>query len=196
MFTFVACYNTELIYFRLARTLFESIHQKAKELDAAIFQEQITTGLFNGNLPIPEHLLDHMREMAENGVVRPYFGATSATGQGGDEIVIHRDFAILQSKHSASKEPTRIKIPQEDIFLIGRSDSMGVNPSKLDPNYFQFNIKGKEFETLHQWEHWRPEEAFTERYTYHFSGSTLGMAVNVKDRHQQIEIDITDYDDW
>ena len=70
---------------------------------------------------------------------------------------------------------------------------MAENKDLID---IKFSIWGQEYHNLKKWAEWKEEQAFTGRYEYRFSTSSIGIGTHVYDLEHDISINITDYDSW
>lgn len=169
----------------------EKIHKQINDwqvvLDKMVFDEQMKTGSFHGRFPIDDTRQLRMQKMHEKGIIRPYYGATSAHACT-YSLQVTLPTCIVGVEHEVANErlsfEDTVKIIQTDASVINRNQKKG------------FMVTEKEYRTLRKWKNWNTKEEFTSRYIYKFSPSSIGLAITVTDTQTKEQLDISDYRDW
>ena len=159
------------------------------KLDKLVLDTQLATGSFHGKFPIDDDIRSMLEELLKNGIVQPYFGATSAKA-----CVYKIQFTPPKCIISALHEAIGENVSFEDFVTITQAEASEVAVAHKGKFMLMFNEKV--FQNLRAWEHWREEDKFTSRYIYTFLPSTVGLGIVVMDTKSNEQIDISDYSDW
>jgi hypothetical protein len=152
-----------------------------------VFNEQLTTGSFQGRYPIDDEIRPLMQAIKAQGRILPYYGAGGSRGS--CECTLQR----AGKNYTVRVENTTVKESAEfaDKSICGLFQSP--RPTLI------LKIDGQELQNLRQWEHWVERQASTSRYIYKFGQVAmghLGYTVKVEDTQTGHMIDVTDYADW
>jgi|ERR1035437_4150085 hypothetical protein len=114
--------------FSFSDTINKQIDDWQAALDKMVFDEQIKTGNFHGRFPIGDTRQLRMQEMHEKGIIRPYYGATSAHACTYSLQVILPTF-IVGVEHEVANERAlfedTVEILQVDASVIVRNQKKG-----------------------------------------------------------------------
>lgn len=171
----------------LSEDLNEQIRKWKLIQDKAVFDEQVKTGNFKGHLPINDKQRLKMSKLQEKGIIKPYYGATSADACT-YLLQIMPPACIVGVEH----ELTEKNISFEDAVEIFQVDKL-ITDNKLNN---EFVINDNQYNTLQKWKNWDSKDELTARYIYKFSPGSIGLAITVIDKQTKDEIDISDYSNW
>ena len=156
-------------------------------LNKMVFDEQIKTGSFHGRFPIGDNWRSRMQGLLEKGIMRPYYGATSANACS-YTLQVSPPTCIIGIEHEIVEK----KVSYEDSVAMLETDA-----SVMDDDFKKgFVIEEQEYRTLQEWKNWNAKDEFTSRYVYKFSPSSIGLAITVIDTSTKEQIDISDYSRW
>ena len=156
-------------------------------LNKMVFDEQIKTGSFHGRFPIGDNRRSRMQGLLEKGIMRPYYGATSANACS-YTLQVSPPTCIVGVEHAIVEK----KVSYEDSVVILETDE-----SAMDDDLKKgFIIEGQGYRALQEWKNWNAQDEFTSRYIYKFSPSSIGLAITIIDASTKEQIDISDYDNW
>jgi len=155
--------------------------------DKTVFDEQVRTGNFKGRFPIDEKRRVKMEKLKEEGIIKPYYGATS-TNALTYSLQIIPPACIVSIEHELTEEIISFK-DAVDILQHDKS----ITDAILNK---EFVINDNECNVLQKWENWNAKDEFTSRYIYKFSQGSIGVAITVIDTYTKEQIDISDYINW
>ena len=108
----------------------ENIHQQIHEwqsnLDKIVFDEQIKTGSYHGRFPVRDNIRSHMKGLKEKGIVRPYYGATSAHACT-YSLQITPSTCIIGVEHEAAGEKVTFEDSAEIIQIDASKNTRNSN---------------------------------------------------------------------
>ncbi len=169
----------------------DNIHQQILEwqanLDKMVFDEQIKTGSYHGRFPVRNGIRTHMKGLKEKGIVRPYYGATSAHACT-YSLQITPPTCIIGVEHEAAEKKASFEDSAEILQIDASENTHNSNSG--------FIVGNQEYRTLQEWVNWNDKDEFTSRYIYKFIPGSIGVAVRVIDTYTKDQIDISDYDNW
>ncbi len=184
----IAQHLRDEIRFTISGELCQRIADWESTLDEQIFDEQLSTGLFRGRLPLDDDMLKVMKMAKEQGGIMPYYGAGGSRGACVYSLRVTKTGGIVKVEHSEAD----VSIEFEDT-LSRPKESEAVTP------IMTFKIDEQEYKNLRRWKYWSGRDALTPRYIYQFgrvSLGRLGYTVKVEDTATGNKIDVTDYEDW
>ena len=193
------------------------------EIDRNIFLKQIETRCWEKHdktlVKFETHILELMRRKWEQGYIAPEYGADGGCGIHHFYFVPDGKFCSIEVYHPRSEttwqisspiyisdyppdvdnpyplyydlgeflEPDKhIKLKDYGLQLTENKDLIGIT----------YSICGKEYENLKYWKNWKENRAFSGRYKYLFSTTSIGTGVRVNDFLHDTSINITDYSSW
>lgn len=179
--------STYVLCFSLSENIKKQIDDWQAALDKMVFDEQMAVGNFRGRLSIDDTQRFLMVKLQEEGVIQPYYGATSSRACT-YTLQVTPPTCIIGVEHTVVGEAAsfegKVTILQTESSEVARNHKEG------------FMIKEKEYQSLQKWRFWNETDEFTSRYIYTFLPSTVGLGINVTDTWTKEQFDISDYSDW
>jgi len=194
---FVGLRSREKIVFWIKKKLFDTLYDWVDQLDDEVYQQQVETGSYYGKWLVDDCWFELNEWRKANGKrTYAYFGASAATGLVARELVFTVDGVALQGEHVIADEPFRVMIALNQVCLIESTELSNLESPAMRDDQYRYVIDGKMLNKLLQWPYWIENDAFSGRYVYRFSGTTLGLVTKIIDHEQNEMIDVTDYSTW
>ncbi len=205
--------RTELS-FRVVEDLFQQLNQWSYSIDEKVFNDQLTTGLFQGG-ELDQDTLALMRYVKDQGGILPYYGFGGSSGVCSYHFhpmstrfklsVVHqvvnetKEFLTPYERVSEPFQPQNKRRFKFSSFPYLMKEPLPEAWSGELPEMLDCRIFGRELENLARWKEWIEKLALSEQYIYKFgevSVGVTGFAVKVHNVETNHTIDITDYDNW
>jgi len=179
--------TTYSLCFSLSEETTKQIDDWNLSLDKIVLDEQLKTGSFQGKFSIDDDEKLLLGKMKDDGIIQPYYGMINA------RVCV---FTLQVSPTNCKVKITHTVMEQHLSIEVPVSIYHWKLLRTLSKPKRGFMIKKQEYQTLSKWKFWNPRDAFTYRYKYTFSPTTIGVGKTILDVNTNEKIDITDYNDW
>lgn len=173
------------IGFRVPDSILWQVEEWERAIDERVFFEQLRTGrlVWHEGEIYPESFESMQKRYKKHGKIEPYYGCSGCSPSFQFQILPDHNHLTLTIKHGAMNDTVEFaSIPISEVL-----DLKGART---------FTIKGKELETLIEWEEWDLSAALSCRYIFLFFSGSLGGGVRINNTETGNEINATNYEDW